>query len=86
MAYIAIVPMQYNCVGFKKKHILTLKESYSDSESETIRKAEGIIQRMKEGYISFRWTVTDDGKGFIGQHNGNQNIYGDYIIHELKGE
>lgn len=85
MAYIAIVPMQYNCINFKKKHILTLERSYSDSESETIKMAEAIMSDMKAGYVSSGWTVTDDGTGFIGEHNGNQNIYGDYIIHELKG-
>lgn len=84
MAYIAIVPMQYKCTGFEKKHILPLKASYSASESKTIELAEAIISDMKAGYISSGWTVTDDGTGFIGQHKGNQNIYGDYIIHEIQ--
>lgn len=84
MAYIAIVPMQYNCIGFKKKHILPLKDSYSDSEQKTIELAGGIIQRMRESYESSGWTVVIDGTGFVGEHNGNQNIYGDYIIHEIK--
>lgn len=84
MAYIVVIPMEYRCKGFNKKHILTLKNSFAKTEAESVRLAEILIANTKEGYAASGWTVTDDGTGFTGENNGNLNIYGDYIVHEIK--
>lgn len=82
MKYMAFIHIDYDCGTFKKKHLIPLYDSADRSAMKALRKAEGIVAGMIEGYQNSKWTVTITENGFIGEKAGNINTYHNIIVKE----